>query len=742
MMGLALGVDYALLMVSRFREELADGRRAARRRLDDPPHRRPDDGLRRQHPGALDARRLLRRARGRCSPRWPATAGAGGRAQRRSSRRSPARRCSSCSAPTSTAGGSAPPPNGERSRLMTIVSAALRRPAAGRDRDRRRRPRPRRAGAGAEDRARQRGQLPKDDPARARRRTDPDAGRRAASNRRSSSSPPPNDGPITEPAAARRAEPLAAADRRAARRAERGRPGRVAQRGQAAAQAGHGAARLQRKSRPARQRRPPRPQPGAGDRRRRRCPRRHLARRPTAPACSPKAPASAEEGAIATRRRGLGQATGGHPRPSRRSTRSPRGPRSSPRRSERAALGGLQLKIGCHELVPNLRRNALPLARASLQRSLSDDAEGTVPQLQAPAQVADEQLKAALQQLEGDDRRQVRPQLRRGARSASGRPRGRGGDARPKWPALRANAARHGPLTTPKKSSTVPRKHRSRELRKLGVGARNASPTGSRQDHRRRPRNSPGDGDAGSTKSTRSATANSVRLSAGATELAAGLAHAHRRHRSPRAAASAEGLRPLLSAAERHCAAPPCVISQSGSARPARRPTAPHLAGHLRLRLLRPLGARRRPRPRCANAPPKRSTSNGGGQAATLTVFSRYGFNSPGSIALNKTARTTTPRRWAGKPSVDDRRRRRPGDPQHLQPRDQGADPDRRRRDHARHLPRPRSSSCGRCRWRRSRSASTWPRSASPSASSPCSPTSPTAGRWAATPTSTRSGRR
>ena len=37
MVGLALGVDYALLVVSRFREELADGRE--RRRM--PPRRRP-----------------------------------------------------------------------------------------------------------------------------------------------------------------------------------------------------------------------------------------------------------------------------------------------------------------------------------------------------------------------------------------------------------------------------------------------------------------------------------------------------------------------------------------------------------------------------------------------------------------------------------------------------------------------------------------------------------------------------
>ena len=63
MMGLALGVDYALLMVSRFREELAGGAspvEAARRT-------RRTAGrtsmLRRQHPAALDARLAVHPAR-------------------------------------------------------------------------------------------------------------------------------------------------------------------------------------------------------------------------------------------------------------------------------------------------------------------------------------------------------------------------------------------------------------------------------------------------------------------------------------------------------------------------------------------------------------------------------------------------------------------------------------------------------------------------------------------------------
>jgi RND superfamily putative drug exporter len=61
----------------------------------------------------------------------------------------------------------------------------------------------------------------------------------------------------------------------------------------------------------------------------------------------------------------------------------------------RAALGALQLKFGIRDLIPNLRHNALLRSR-KLQKTLREDGQVTLPKLQGPAKVAEEQLKAAL----------------------------------------------------------------------------------------------------------------------------------------------------------------------------------------------------------------------------------------------------------------------------------------------------------------------------------------------------------
>jgi RND superfamily putative drug exporter len=77
-----------------------------------------------------------------------------------------------------------------------------------------------------------------------------------------------------------------------------------------------------------------------------------------------------------------------------------KGSRQLAEAQEEAATASLALKFGTHDLIPNLNVNVLPDSRR-LTRSLQQDSQSTVPGLQASAQAADDQLKAALQQLEG-----------------------------------------------------------------------------------------------------------------------------------------------------------------------------------------------------------------------------------------------------------------------------------------------------------------------------------------------------
>jgi RND superfamily putative drug exporter len=68
---------------------------------------------------------------------------------------------------------------------------------------------------------------------------------------------------------------------------------------------------------------------------------------------------------------------------------------------DRAALGALQLKFAARDTGgANLRSNALNRSR-KVEKSLDESASVTAPRLLAPAKVADDQLKAALSQLQG-----------------------------------------------------------------------------------------------------------------------------------------------------------------------------------------------------------------------------------------------------------------------------------------------------------------------------------------------------
>jgi len=108
---------------------------------------------------------------------------------------------------------------------------------------------------------------------------------------------------------------------------------------------------------------------------------------------------NAEQGALAIAR-GLGQATAGSQEAVDALDRFADGARRLAAVQHRAAFGALSLKLGIRSLVPNLRDNGLRRSRKQ-QKSLNQDSKVKLPQLQGAAQAADEQLEAALQQLEG-----------------------------------------------------------------------------------------------------------------------------------------------------------------------------------------------------------------------------------------------------------------------------------------------------------------------------------------------------
>jgi len=106
----------------------------------------------------------------------------------------------------------------------------------------------------------------------------------------------------------------------------------------------------------------------------------------------------AEEGAIQIAT-GVGQAAAGSQEALDAIGEVAKGNKQLAAANERAALGALQVKFGSHDLVPNFNTNGLPRAKR-LQRSL-ESSKDSVQQTQANAQSSDEKLKAALQQVEG-----------------------------------------------------------------------------------------------------------------------------------------------------------------------------------------------------------------------------------------------------------------------------------------------------------------------------------------------------
>jgi RND superfamily putative drug exporter len=98
---------------------------------------------------------------------------------------------------------------------------------------------------------------------------------------------------------------------------------------------------------------------------------------------------------------GLGRATSGSERAIDALDRFSKGAERLANAQETAALGALQLKLQLKTgTVPGLRSNALRRSK-KVEKSLEEDANGKLPQLIEPAKVAEEQLKEALAKLQG-----------------------------------------------------------------------------------------------------------------------------------------------------------------------------------------------------------------------------------------------------------------------------------------------------------------------------------------------------
>jgi putative drug exporter of the RND superfamily len=97
--------------------------------------------------------------------------------------------------------------------------------------------------------------------------------------------------------------------------------------------------------------------------------------------------------------KGLGEATKGSQQAIGALDKFAKGSRQLAEAQEKASNGVFQVMLGVRDLIPNLRFNGLRRSR-ELQKTLKEDGKVKVPQLQGAAQAADENLKAALAQLQ------------------------------------------------------------------------------------------------------------------------------------------------------------------------------------------------------------------------------------------------------------------------------------------------------------------------------------------------------
>jgi RND superfamily putative drug exporter len=293
----------------------------------------------------------------------------------------------------------------------------------------------------------------------------------------------------------------------------------------------------------------------------------------------------------------------------------------------KANIAGLNAKFAVQSLGPNLRHNALRRAR-TVRRSLEEEAKQTLPRLRPPAEDAEAQLKVAFAQLEAMTTGKTDPNypaalaaVTRALSAVSGTDPATGAAYAPGYAGLPAelagletrlldDAEEATQIVSWLSSSLALIKRLENGLTRLSDGLRKLEGAGKRLAH----------GSARLARAAGGLQGGVARLRDGSSTLEEKLAEGY---------AASQPLQSGLRGASVQ------VLSSSGSlkrrAQRLRRET-PGLfsSGYFVLSALD--GAQPRVRERAAEA----IDLNGGGQAAAILVISRYTFNTPGSIALHK----------------------------------------------------------------------------------------------------------
>jgi putative drug exporter of the RND superfamily len=293
--------------------------------------------------------------------------------------------------------------------------------------------------------------------------------------------------------------------------------------------------------------------------------------------------------------------------------------------NERAALGALQLKFGSQNLVSAFS-NALPRSKR-LQRLLDESTKEAVPQLQSGAQASDESAKAALGLVEGMTVGKSDPNYQAALdalRKASGAAAVLPGELAALQQALEADAHEAQEVKfyvestlKQQKELAAAAKRFSDALEQIKKGSKELARGTARLD---RETSQLGERFAPAEAGTKELVAGLAQLNGGTSELERRLGEAYSRSFP-------------LQAGSRRIA----VSIQSQNKRLNRqvnglRSTSPGIfdSGYFVLSALD--GTRGELHERASEAVDLQH----GGQAATLTVIPRYPLNSPGSIALNK----------------------------------------------------------------------------------------------------------